>query len=61
MTAASSTLLNNTEGRNLPSTISLDVVEDAHRQFTTETREFQSNGAPPAFPTLQSGSVKNFG
>lgn len=60
--AATSTLPNNAEGRNLPSAIGFDIVEDDGRQFVvvTEAREFQPNGLPPAFPALQAGSVSTW-
>ena len=59
---ASSTEVNNPEGRNLPSAIGQDFVEVDGRQVVvvTEAREFSSAGAPPAFPALQSGSVSSW-
>jgi len=62
ISAATSTLRGNEEGRNLPSAIGFEIVEDDGRQFVvvTEAREFTSEGAPPAFPTLQTGSVSTW-
>ncbi len=59
---ATSTEVNNPEGRNLPSAIGFEVVREGGRQFAvvTEAREFQPNGAPPAFPALQTGSVSTW-
>ncbi len=60
--SATSTLRGNAEGRNLPSAIGFDIVRDGSSQYVvvTEAREFQSNGAPPAFPALQTGSVSTW-
>lgn len=60
--AATSTLRDNAQGRNLPSAIGFDIVEQAGRQIVvvTEAREFQSDGTPPAFPALQTGSVSTW-
>ena len=54
-----STLVGNAEGRNLPSAIGFEVVDRSNGTFAivTEAREFQSEGQPPAFPQLQTGSV----
>jgi 6-phosphogluconolactonase (cycloisomerase 2 family) len=57
--AATSTLRNNTEGRNLPSAIGFQIVGDNY-VVVTEAREFQPNGMPPAFPALQDGSVSTW-
>ena len=59
---ATSTEVGNAEGRNLPSAIGFDIVAQDGRQFVvvTEAREFSSEGAPPAFPALQSGSVSTW-
>jgi len=57
--AATSTLRDNTEGRNLPSAIGFQVVGDNY-VVVTEAREFQPDGTPPAFPALQSGSVSTW-
>ena len=59
---ATSTLRNNEAGRNLPSAIGFEIVRERNRQYVvvTEAREFQSNGAPPAFPALQTGSVSTW-
>lgn len=59
---AASTLPGNAEGRNLPSGIGFEIVEDAGKRFVvvTEAREFQSDGSPPAFPNLQTGSVSTW-
>lgn len=62
VSGATSTELNNPEGRNLPSGIGFEVVERSNGTFVivTEAREFQSQGQPPAFPNLQTGSVSTF-
>ena len=54
-----STLRGNEEGRNLPSAIGFEVVDRSNGTFAivTEAREFRSEGQPPAFPDLQTGSV----
>ncbi len=57
--AATSTLRGNTEGRNLPSAIGFQIVGDNY-VVVTEAREFQSDGTPPAFTALQSGSVSTW-
>ena len=57
--AATSTLRGNTEGRNLPSAIGFQIVGDNYI-VVTEAREFQPDGAPPAFPALQDGSVSTW-
>ena len=53
------TLRGNEEGRNLPSAIDFDITVQDGREFVvvTEAREFNSEGAPPALPALQAGSV----
>lgn len=53
------TLRGNAEGRNLPSAIDFDVQSIGGNEFVvvTEAREFNSEGAPPALPALQAGSV----
>ena len=53
------TLRGNAEGRNLPSAIDFDITVQDGREFVvvTEAREFNSEGAPPALPALQAGSV----
>ena len=53
------TLRGNAEGRNLPSAIDFDITVQNGREFVvvTEAREFNSEGAPPALPALQAGSV----
>lgn len=56
---ATSTLRGNVEGRNLPSAIGFQIVGDNY-VVVTEAREFQPNGAPPAFPALQDGSVSTW-
>ena len=62
VSGATSTEVNNPEGRNLPSAIGFEVVERSNGTFVivTEAREFQSAGQPPAFPNLQTGSVSTF-
>jgi len=59
ISGATSTLRGNSEGRNLPSAIGFEVVDRSNGTFAivTEAREFQSEGQPPAFPNLQTGSV----
>ncbi len=59
---ATSTLRGNAENRNLPSAIGFEIVRDGRRQYVvvTEAREFQADGAPPAFPALQTGSVSTW-
>ena len=54
-----STLRGNAEGRNLPSAIGFQIVDD-NIVVVTEAREFQPDGAPPAFPALQDGSVSTW-
>ena len=54
-----STLRGNTEGRNLPSAIGFQIVQDNY-VVVTEAREFQPDGTPPAFPALQDGSVSTW-
>lgn len=56
---ATSTLVGNAEGRNLPSAIGFEVVDRSNGTFAvvTEAREFRSLGEPPIFPGLQTGSV----
>lgn len=56
---ATSTLRDNVEDRNLPSAIGFQIVGDNY-VVVTEAREFQANGAPPAFPALQDGSVSTW-
>ncbi len=56
---ATSTLRGNAEGRNLPSAIGFQVVGNNY-VVVTEAREFQPDGAPPAFPALQDGSVSTW-
>lgn len=62
LNGATSTLRGNSEGRNLPSAIGFEVVDRANGTFAivTEAREFRSEGQPPAFPDLQTGSVSTF-
>lgn len=57
--AATSTLRGNTEGRNLPSAIGFQIVENNY-VVVTEAREFRPDGTPPAFPALQDGSVSTW-
>ncbi len=56
---ATSTLRDNAEGRNLPSAIGFQIVDNNY-VVVTEAREFQSDGRPPAFPALQDGSVSTW-
>lgn len=60
--AGTSTLPFNADNRNLPSAIGFEIVESDGQQFVvvTEAREFQADGAPPAFDALQTGSVSVF-
>lgn len=62
LSGATSTEVDNAEGRNLPSAIGFEVVDRANGTFVivTEAREFQPNGEPPVFPALQTGSVSSF-
>ena len=57
--SATGTQVNNADGRNLASAIDFDTAVIDGREFVvvTEAREFNSLGAPPALPALQSGSV----
>ena len=60
---ATSTLRGNAEQRNLPSAIGSQIVRGADGELyavVTEAREFQYDGAPPAFPALQDGSVSTW-
>ena len=56
---STSTLRGNSAGRNLPSAIGFQIVQDNY-VVVTEAREFQPDGAPPAFPALQDGSVSTW-
>ena len=63
VSTARSTEVNNSAGRNLASAIGFEIVEDSTGRdivVVTEAREFQADGAPPAFPALQNGSVSTF-
>ena len=58
-----STLRGNADQRNLPSAIGSQIIEGADGNLyavVTEAREFQYNGAPPAFNALQDGSVSTW-
>lgn len=57
--SATGTMVGNAEGRNLASAIDFDTTVIDGREFVvvTEAREFNSEGAPPALPALQAGSV----
>ena len=57
--AATSTLRDNAEGRNLPSAIGFQIVGNNY-VVVTEAREFQPDGMPPVFPGLQDGSVSTW-
>ena len=59
ISAATSTLRDNEEGRNLPSAIGFQIVGNNY-VVVTEAREFQPDGTPPAFPALQDGSVSTW-
>jgi len=62
VSAATSTLPFNAEDRNLPSAIGFEIVEEggSHYVVVTEAREFQSDGSPPEFDLLQTGSVSTW-
>ena len=57
--SATGTQVGNADRRNLASAIDFDTAVIGGREFVvvTEAREFNSLGAPPALPALQSGSV----
>ena len=57
--SATGTQVGNPEGRNLASAIDFDTTVIDGREFVvvTEAREFNSEGAPPALPALQAGSI----
>ncbi|MEP3481948.1 MAG: hypothetical protein ABJZ55_22085 [Fuerstiella sp.] len=57
--SATGTQVGNEEGRNLASAIDFDITTVGGREFVvvTEAREFNSEGAPPALPALQAGSI----
>lgn len=57
--AATGTQVGNADGRNLASAIDFDTTVIDGREFVvvTEAREFNAEGAPPALPALQAGSV----
>ncbi len=57
--SATGTVVGNPTGRNLASAIDFDTTVVDGREFVvvTEAREFNSEGAPPALPALQAGSV----
>lgn len=59
ISGTTSTPRGNAEGRNLPSAIGFEVVDRSNGTFAivTEAREFRSEGEPPIFPGLQTGSV----
>lgn len=57
--AATSTLRDNAAGRNLPSAIGFQIVDNNY-VVVTEAREFRPDGAPPVFPGLQDGSVSTW-
>ena len=59
ISAGTSTLRGNAEGRNLPSAIGFQVVGDNY-VVVTEAREFRPDGTPPVFPGLQDGSVSTW-
>ena len=60
--AATSTLVGNAAGRNLPTAVGFEIVEDNEKTFVvvTEAREFRPDGTPPTFATLQTGSVSTW-
>ena len=62
VSAGASTLPFNAEGRNLPSAIGFEIVESggSHYVVVTEAREFRSDGTPPVFDQLQTGSVSTW-
>ena len=57
--SATGTQVGNSDGRNLGSAIDFDTTVIGNREFVvvTEAREFNAEGAPPALPALQAGSV----
>jgi len=57
--SATGTVVGNAAGRNLASAIDFDTTVIEGREFVvvTEAREFNSEGAPPALPALQAGSI----
>ena len=57
--SATGTQVGNATGRNLGSAIDFDTTVIGNREFVvvTEAREFNAEGAPPALPALQAGSV----
>ena len=57
--SATGTQVGNAAGRNLASAIDFDTTVINGNEFivVTEAREFNSAGAPPTLPALQSGSV----
>ncbi len=59
---ATSTAINNAEGRNLPTPIGFEIRQHEDNTFVvvTEAREIQPNGDAPAGDRLQSGSVSVF-
>ena len=59
LSGATSTLRDNAEGRNLPSAIGFQIVQDNY-VVVTEAREFRPDGTPPIFPGLQDGSVSTW-
>jgi 6-phosphogluconolactonase (cycloisomerase 2 family) len=59
LSGATSTLRGNAEGRNLPSAIGFQIV-DENILVVTEAREFRPDGTPPVFPGLQDGSVSTW-
>jgi len=59
VSAGTSTLRDNTDGRNLPSAIGFQIVGDNYI-VVTEAREFRPDGTPPVFPGLQDGSVSTW-
>ena len=59
ISAGTSTLRGNAEGRNLPSAIGFQIVGDNY-VVVTEAREFTPEGGPPVFPGLQDGSVSTW-
>jgi len=62
LSAGTSTLPGNAEGRNLPSAIGFEIVRERGRQYVvvTEAREFRPDGTPPVFDSLQTGSVSSW-
>ncbi|MEM7354212.1 MAG: hypothetical protein AAF657_25635, partial [Acidobacteriota bacterium] len=62
VSTGASTLPFNAEDRNLPSAIGFEIVQSGGNNYVvvTEAREFRSDGSPPVFDQLQTGSVSTW-